>query len=53
MEVLGSQSVSVEGNLLLAKRLEWRFKAGYSTEDRLNRIGLKHYTASTSLGYKF
>ena len=53
IETLGSRSYALESNLRFFQRLEWRMRAGYSDEDRLNLIGLKHYTLSSSLGYKF
>lgn len=53
IEVLGSHSYSLDANLLFARRLEWHLRAGYTREDQIYIVGLKHYLLQTSLGYKF
>jgi hypothetical protein len=53
LQLLGSTSGYVELSRTLFRRWNFNFRAGASSEDRLNRNTLMHYLLDSSLAYRF
>ncbi len=53
LDLLRSTSVSAEMSRTVARRWNFSFEAGVSSEDRLHRATLMHYVLDSSLVYRF
>lgn len=53
LEVLNSGSFTFEFNRAITRRLAINARSGFSTEDRLYRVGLRHYLADFSVYCRF
>jgi len=53
LQLLDSTSGSVEVSRTVARRWNFTFRAGASSEDRLNRNSVMHYLLDSTLAYRF